>query len=144
MNPQRTGPCLNIKTVFPGIGIPMIKIRRLWDCHDCLIFIMSPMLVRRLYYVKTAPVIISKIKKSETKTFLWDTATCSLLVPPHSDIVSWDTELLLLINCSVFPSLLDPSIWNCTNTASLVKTDSYHLQGSCWVWAWPMRKGVAL
>ena len=40
----RTGPCLNIKTVFPGMGIPMLEIKR---SHDRLIFNMGiPILVR--------------------------------------------------------------------------------------------------
>ena len=42
-------PCLNIKAVFPVIGIPNIKMRQSWDS---LIFIMGiPILVRHLYIV---------------------------------------------------------------------------------------------
>ena len=42
------GPCLNIKTIFPRIGIPMLKIRRSWDR---LIFNMGiPIQVRRHHY----------------------------------------------------------------------------------------------
>ena len=45
------GPRLNIKTVFPGIGISMLKIRRL---RDRLIFNMGiPILVRRCLYTET-------------------------------------------------------------------------------------------
>ena len=29
----RTGTCLNMKTIFLGIGIPIIRIRWLWDWH---------------------------------------------------------------------------------------------------------------
>ena len=44
------GPCLSIKTVFPGMEIPMLKIRQLWD-H--LIFNMGiPILMRRYLYIK--------------------------------------------------------------------------------------------
>ena len=48
------GPCLNIKTVFPGVGIPMLKIRRSWDR---LIFNMgNPIPVRRhIFYMEMAP-----------------------------------------------------------------------------------------
>ena len=48
-----SGPCLNIKTVFPGMGIPMLKIRRL---RDRLIFNMGiPILVRWHLYIETPP-----------------------------------------------------------------------------------------
>ena len=47
------GPCLNIKTVLPGMGIPMLKIKR---SRDRLIFNMGmPILVRRHLYIETAP-----------------------------------------------------------------------------------------
>ena len=48
------GPRLNIKTIFPGMGIPMLKIRR---SQDRLIFKMGiPILVRRYLYIeKTEP-----------------------------------------------------------------------------------------
>ena len=47
------GPRLNIKTIFPGMGIPMFKIR--WS-RDHLIFNMGiPILVRRHLYIETAP-----------------------------------------------------------------------------------------
>ena len=45
------GACLNIKTVFLGMGIPFIKILWLWD-H--LIFIMGiPTMVRRHLFIET-------------------------------------------------------------------------------------------
>ena len=45
------GPRLNIKTVFPGMGIPMLKIRRSWDR---LIFNMGmPIPVRRYLDIET-------------------------------------------------------------------------------------------
>ena len=48
-----TGPSLNIKPVFPGMGIPMLKIRR---SQDRLIFNMwIPILVRRYLYIKMVP-----------------------------------------------------------------------------------------
>ena len=46
-------PCLNIKNVFsPGMGIPMLKIKR---AGDCLINMGIPILVRRYLYIDTAP-----------------------------------------------------------------------------------------
>ena len=55
-NCSKTGPVprFNIKTVFPGKGIPMLKIRRSWVR---LIFSMGiPILVRRhLYIIETGP-----------------------------------------------------------------------------------------
>ena len=53
---QRTippGPCLNIKTVFLGMRIPMLKIR--WS-RDRLIFnIGIPILVKQYLYIETTP-----------------------------------------------------------------------------------------
>ena len=50
---KRPGPRLNIKTVFWGVGISIIKIRR---ALDSLIFTMGiPMLVRRHIYIETGP-----------------------------------------------------------------------------------------
>ena len=52
---RRHRACLNIKTVFPGIGIPIIKMRRLWDR---LIFKTGiHILVRWHLYIEMAPVI---------------------------------------------------------------------------------------
>ena len=49
----RLGPYFNIKIVFTGRGIPMLKIRRSWDHH---IFIMGiPILIGRQIYIETAP-----------------------------------------------------------------------------------------
>ena len=53
-----TGPCRDIKTVFPGTntGIPIIKARQL---QDCLVFITGiPILVQWHPYIKTAPRIL--------------------------------------------------------------------------------------
>ena len=51
------GPHLNIKTVFPRYGIPMLKIR--WS-RDRLIFNMGiPILVRRHLYIETPPALRS-------------------------------------------------------------------------------------
>ena len=50
---SQSGPRLNKKTVFPGIGIPMLKIRRSWDC---LIFNMGiPILISWYLYVEMQP-----------------------------------------------------------------------------------------
>ena len=47
-----SGPCLNIMTVFPGMGIYIIKKKWSWDC---LIFIMGiPTLVRGYLYIEMA------------------------------------------------------------------------------------------
>ena len=46
-----SGPCLNINTVFPGVGIPMLKIRRLWD--RLIIYMGMPILKRRHHYIET-------------------------------------------------------------------------------------------
>ena len=49
----RSGPRLNIKTVFPRYGMPMLKIRR-W--LDYLVFNMGiPILVRLYLYIDTGP-----------------------------------------------------------------------------------------
>ena len=46
------GPPLNIKTIFPGIGIPMLKIR---GSKDRLIFNMGiPLPARRYCYIELA------------------------------------------------------------------------------------------
>ena len=48
-----SGPHLNIKTVFTGMLISIIKIRWSWDC---LLFMMGmPILVRQRLYIETAP-----------------------------------------------------------------------------------------
>ena len=47
------GPCFNVKTIFPGIWILMIKIRQPWD-H--LIFTMGiPIPVRQHFYIESVP-----------------------------------------------------------------------------------------
>ena len=47
------GPCFSIQTMFPGMGISIIKMR--WS-HDHLIFIMGiPILVRWHHYTDPAP-----------------------------------------------------------------------------------------
>ena len=63
------GPRLNIKTIFPGMGIPMLKIRR---SRDRLIFNMGiPILVRWHLHIETAPwpqwIIVYKIWQSLRK-----------------------------------------------------------------------------
>ena len=56
------GPCLNIETFFPGIGIPIIKIRRL---SDRLIFAMgSPIPVRRYLYIEQSPGVLAAYMNS--------------------------------------------------------------------------------
>ena len=49
---MNSGPCLDIKTILLGMGIPMLKIRR---SHDRLIFNMGiPILVKQYLYIETA------------------------------------------------------------------------------------------
>ena len=56
---QLPGPRLNIGTVFPGMGILMLKIRR---SRNRLIFNMGiPILVRRHLYIETVPSFSSMI-----------------------------------------------------------------------------------
>ena len=50
--PWDTGPRLNIKTVFPGMGIPMLKISLIFN-------IGIPTLVRRHPYIETRPLIFA-------------------------------------------------------------------------------------
>ena len=53
VGPQSPGPCLNIKTVFPGMGISIIKMRRSWDR---VIFITGiPIPVRPCIHINTVP-----------------------------------------------------------------------------------------
>ena len=55
----RQGPRLNMKTVFPGMGILMLKIRRSWDR---LIFNMGiPILVRGYLYIETGPRVANHV-----------------------------------------------------------------------------------
>ena len=54
---SESGPRLNIKPVFPGMGIPMLKIRR---SQDRLIFNMGIfILIRRHIYIEMAPDLLS-------------------------------------------------------------------------------------
>ena len=51
---QELGSHLNIKTVFPGMGITMLKIRQ---SQDRLIFNMGiSILLRQNLYIETAPI----------------------------------------------------------------------------------------
>ena len=72
---KRPGPCLNIKTVFPGMGIPMIKIRLSRDRRN----MGFPTLVRQHLYIEKGPWI--QIIETYVKTiflkwlFDWDQCT---------------------------------------------------------------------
>ena len=61
---METGPRLNIKTVFPRYGVPMLKIRR---SRDRLIFNMGIPVPVRHSYVETDPRWFSKYK-----SYLWE------------------------------------------------------------------------
>ena len=66
----------NIKAVFPGVGIPMVKMRQSWDC---LIFIMGmPVLVRWQLYFEMAPVCASATSIVHMKWLRF------LIIPPAS------------------------------------------------------------
>ena len=53
------GPCFNIKTIFPGIRIPIL----IGDGHECLIFMMGiHMLVRQHIYIE--PLNLSRYRDS--------------------------------------------------------------------------------
>ena len=63
-----SGPCLNIKTIFPGMGIPMLKIRQSWDR---LIFNMGiPILVRWHLYLTRPPDLHNGISYLDSEA-LW-------------------------------------------------------------------------
>ena len=58
--------CLNIKSVFSGMGIPMLKIRRL---QDNLIFNMGfPILVRRHLHIETVNPLIPSFQMSRSNS----------------------------------------------------------------------------
>ena len=53
---KKEGPglCFNIKTIFPGMGVPIIKVRQSW--WDCLIFLMGILILVRAHpYIKMTP-----------------------------------------------------------------------------------------
>ena len=88
---QKPGPRLNIKTVFPGKGIPMLKIRR---SRDRLIFNMGiPIMVRRHLYIEMGPrvVMIWQIK--------WDVIgygwTYTFSQRQHTANISWRWSFLI-------------------------------------------------
>ena len=114
------GPCLNIKTGFPGMGIPMLKIR--WSL-DRLIFNMGiPILVRQHLYFEMAPwfnlsirgffpyIGIPKIKIRWSKHYpIFIMGTISL---QYSTVLPMRSEdLVKLVNVSWVHTL----IWNPTN-----------------------------
>ena len=69
------GAYFNIKTILPGIGISIIKIRQPWDC---LIFIMGiHILVRRHLYIETSPCFSPSLSYRH-QTIAWTTADFSL------------------------------------------------------------------
>ena len=63
-----TGSCLNIKTVFPDMGISVIKIR--WS-QDHLIFIMGiSILVRQHLYIETPPRLVQMFLVRQRKGYI--------------------------------------------------------------------------
>ena len=77
---KQPGPRFNIATIFPGVWIPVIKIRWSWDC---LIFMIgTPTLVRRHVYIETAP----WFQIQTTAGFICNTSEWK---PCHDDIIIW-------------------------------------------------------
>ena len=65
----RLGPHLNKKTVFPGMGIPMLKIRWL---RDRLIFNMGILIsVRRRLYIEMAPRFRNRLSHCTVSPMDW-------------------------------------------------------------------------
>ena len=64
----RPALCFNIKTIFPGIGIPFMKIGWLWDC---LIFMGIPIVVRWHIYIANNPTykIVTDLLTTSPSTF---------------------------------------------------------------------------
>ena len=93
------GPRLNIKTVFPRYGIPMLKIRWSWDR---LIFEMGiPILARRHLYIEMAPQACSLF----THWTNWGRNKMSAILQlPFSNEFSWINmyEFRLRIHWSLF------------------------------------------
>ena len=84
------------KRVFWGIGIPIIKIRWLWD-HIILIIGIPTMLVRWHLYNETAPWFCvyknSTWKVEQLKTILTiNTSQLSLLISLHFMVISWRVQ----------------------------------------------------
>ena len=81
-----SGPHLNVKTVFPGMGISIMKIRLSWDS---LIFIMGiPYIrVRQYLYIEMAP----GYTKSKC-LFQWD------WIANENNIIEIDHQRVLLIS----------------------------------------------
>ena len=48
---KRIWACLNIKTIFSGMGIPNMKIKQSWD--HCIFITGIPTLVRHHFYIET-------------------------------------------------------------------------------------------
>ena len=91
-------PRLNINTVFPRYGIPILKIRR---SRDRLIFIMGiPMLVRQHLYIEAAPGLLLAL--SGRVCNLWKVDGSAHVV----ETVRRDTSETLSINVSRLPSNL--------------------------------------
>ena len=90
----RPGPCLNIKTAFPGVRSPMLKIR--WSL-DSLIFNMGiPILIIRHFYIEMAPRDLLRPGEDAKLINLHDSATC-----PHIPV----TVLIAPEHCRVFRHL---------------------------------------
>ena len=79
------GSRLNIKTVFSGMMIPMLKIRRSWDR---LIFNMGiPILVRRHLYIETASRFI--VNDGDKLRLLMDLVQYRTILKSVSDNCKW-------------------------------------------------------
>ena len=116
-----TGPCLNIKTVFSSMGIPMLKMRR---PQDRLIFSMGiPLLVRRHPYTETASRWIPSQTASDADfgCILWgqpeQTVDQTVDLP-----VRWYVTTRTLCQCNKIEEILLTIIWKvntCMATSGL-------------------------
>ena len=85
---KQPGPRLNVKTVFPGMGISMLNIRRRWDR---LIFNMGILIVVRLhFYIETSPWSPRKWQERPKCYILWsNTASPSYDAQTHRHLHLW-------------------------------------------------------
>ena len=92
-----SGPCLNVKTVFPVMGIPMLKIRR---SHDRLISNMGiPILVRQHLYIEMA-IYITRFAEGKMHQYqlMWQIYGTAREDPYHDSM----TAVWQLLLCRIY------------------------------------------
>ena len=105
------GRRLNIKMIFLGMSIPIIKMRL---SHNCLIFIMGiPILVRLHLYNETAPVN-KLIVPERIQLHLWRPLSKTRRVCHWQDVLIWNC---IKINHRIFQHVVKTkiSIWDKTS-----------------------------